>query len=435
MGCVAFVPLMFPFIAWWPGRSRPAGPPPTLDPLPVEPPTAPEAHWDRLPLDEPTRPALVVVNRYPPAEVARALGTAFVMVGGLYVLWRVHEVVILMFLAILLATAIAPAVNVLRRGPFSRGSGVLVVYTAIILTLGIPLYLVIPGLLEQLGTFADSLPGRLESLRTYASDLGPRPLQEAVVNGLDRLTASVQQPVAPAETQIVEAGATVGYTLINFVTVFVLAFYWIVERASVKRALLRAVTPRHARDVQSIWMEVEQKLGGWVRGQLLLMGTIGIAAGLGYAVIGLPNPAVLGLAAALLEFVPMIGPFLAFAPAVLVALAIDPTLALKVIAYAFVIQQIESNVLVPRVMGHTVGISPLTVLLGILVGSVLYGLPGAFLAVPIAGALQVILAHLLRVEGAAQAEAHPLSTLSPAPGPSSPSGRGSSGGMDPRSSA
>jgi predicted PurR-regulated permease PerM len=154
-------------------------------------------------------------------------------------------------------------------------------------------------------------------------------------------------------------------------------------------------------------MEVEDKLGGWVRGQLILMLAIGSMATLGYAVLGLPNPALLGVVAGLCEIIPMIGPFLAFAPAVLVALAsVDPVRALMVVAYALVIQQIESNVLVPRVMGRTVGISALTVMLGILVGGALAGLPGAFLAVPIAGAVQVILAHTLRSEDPAQAEAH-----------------------------
>jgi predicted PurR-regulated permease PerM len=154
-------------------------------------------------------------------------------------------------------------------------------------------------------------------------------------------------------------------------------------------------------------MEVEEKLGGWVRGQLLLMLAIGVMATIGYVFLGLPSPAVLGVAAGLFEIIPMIGPFLAFAPAVLVALAtVDPTRALMVVGYALVIQQIESNVLVPRVMGRTVGVSPLTVMLGILLGAALAGLPGAFLAVPAAGALQVVLAHLLRSEDPSQSEEH-----------------------------
>jgi predicted PurR-regulated permease PerM len=154
-------------------------------------------------------------------------------------------------------------------------------------------------------------------------------------------------------------------------------------------------------------MEVEEKLGGWVRGQLILMLAIGVMATLGYFLLGLPNPVLLGVAAGLVEIVPMIGPFLAFAPAVLVALAtVDPTRALAVAGYALVIQQVESNILVPRVMGHTVGVSQLTVLLGILIGSALAGIPGAFLAVPIAAAVQVILAHVLRSEDTSQSEEH-----------------------------
>ncbi len=192
-------------------------------------------------------------------------------------------------------------------------------------------------------------------------------------------------------------------------SVFVLAFYWLVERAAIKRVLLRAVPARRARDVNTVWLEVEEKLGGWVRGEVVLMLAIGFAAGIGYFVIGLPNAALLGVIAGLMEVVPMVGPFLAFAPAVLVALAVDPPRAIAVVLYALVIQQIESNVLVPRVMGHTVGVSPLTVLLGILIGSTLAGLPGAFLAVPLAAAIQVIVAHVFQSEDASQVEAHPPS--------------------------
>jgi predicted PurR-regulated permease PerM len=194
--------------------------------------------------------------------------------------------------------------------------------------------------------------------------------------------------------------------LISFLSVFVLAFYWLVERAAIKRVLLRRVPVHRARDVNTVWLEIEEKLGGWVRGQLVLMLAIGVMAGLGYSVIGLPNAALLAVAAALFEIVPMLGPVLAFAPAVLVALAVDPSKALLVLVFALVIQQFESNVLVPRVMREAVGVSPLTVVLGILIGSALYGLPGAFLAVPIAGAVQVVLAHTLRAEDPAQAQEH-----------------------------
>ena len=314
----------------------------------------------------------------------------------------------LLVLAILLATAIEPLVKKLRRGPFTRGTGVVVVYTLIIAIIGLPAYAFLPSVIAQVAAFTTSLPDHLNELRPSAASIRPALVGTVAVGIVDNAIGTLQTPQQPAQEQIVQAGTTAVHTLFDFVTVFVLAFYWLVERASIKRIVLRAVARRHAKDVNTVWMEVEEKLGGWVRGQIILMLAIGIAATLGYVLLGLPDPAVLGVVAGLCEIVPLVGPFLAFSPAVLVALAtIDPTRALLVAAYALVIQQLESNVLVPRVMGNTVGVSPLTVLIGILIGAALAGVPGAFLAVPIAGALQVILAHTLHSEDPSQAEEHP----------------------------
>jgi predicted PurR-regulated permease PerM len=353
-----------------------------------------------------TLPRVVTINKWPPAEVLR---TGLVVIGllvGCYLLWRVQEVLFLLALAILLATAIEPLVNRLRRGPFTRGSGVLLVYTLIVVLIGLPAYIIVPSVLSQAASFTETLPDRLQQLRPYAENLQPRPVQGFTVGVIDNAIQAVQTPPRPAQDEIVQAGATAAHTVLGFFTVFVLAYYWLVERPSIKRVILRAVPVRQARSVNTVWMEVEEKLGGWVRGQLILMLAIGVMATVGYFFIGLPNAVLLGVAAGLFEIVPMIGPFLAFAPAVLVGLAMDPTRALFVVGYALVIQQIESNVLVPRVMGRTVGVSPLTVLLGILVGGTLAGLSGAFLAVPAAGALQVLLAHVLRSEDPSQSEEH-----------------------------
>ena len=373
-----------------------------------EPEVAPREAETPRPAGAP-EPRVVVVNRYPPAEVARATLVVVGIVLGAYLVWRVQEVLLLLILAVLLATAMEPIVNQLRRGPFTRGTGVLAVYTAIVLVIALPAYVLVPSVGAQAGSFMDSLPERLAQLRSFATHL-PRPVQQVALDAVDSAARAMQSPQTPPQEQVFEAGATAAHTIVSLLTVFVLAFYWLVERSSIKRVVLRSVPPRHARSVNSVWREVEVKLGGWVRGQLLLMLTIGVMAGIGYTLIGLPSPILLGVAAGLFEIVPILGPFLAFAPAVLVALAIDPRKAIIVLMYALIIQQIESNVLVPRVMGSTVGVSPFTVILGILAGSVLAGLPGAFLAVPIAGAIQVVLAHTLRAEDPSQSEEHPHPT-------------------------
>jgi predicted PurR-regulated permease PerM len=335
----------------------------------------------------------------PIGEVVRAAIVVILVWNLAGLLERVGEVVLLLLLAILLATAIGPAVDRLRRGPFTHGMGVLAVYSLMVLAIGLPLYLFFPYLAAQASAFLASLPDRLLSLQPYAAALQPPPLSDAAVGAVEQASNAVRSPAAPAAEQLVQAGATAAQLLFGFVTVFVLAFYWLVERLTIKHALMRILPPHRAEDLDVIWWEVEVRIGGWVRGQAVLMAAIGLMAGVGYAVIGLPNAALLGVFAGLVEIVPLVGPFLAFAPAVLVGLAIDPTKAL--VTYAAIIQQFEANILVPRVMGQAVGISQLTVLLGILVGSILYGLPGTFIAVPVAAALQVIIGHYTRRPDAA----------------------------------
>jgi predicted PurR-regulated permease PerM len=341
-------------------------------------------------------------ERLPPGEVARA---GLILIGlaiGSYLLWRLAEVLLLVFLAVLLATAIEPLVNRLRRGPFSKGTGALTVYGAIVLLLSAVAYVTLPNAAAQLAAFVEGLPGRIETLRALAEGMRSGPVQDMVLGGLERASQAVRDPGAPADAQIFLVGSTAARGVLNILTVFILAFYWLIERNKIKRGLLRLVGPRAAREVNEVWLEVEHKWGGWVRGQLVLMLAVGVAAGLGYIVLGLPSPLLLAGWAAVAEIVPMVGPFLAFLPAVLVALTVSPGTALAVILYAVVIQQIEGNVLVPRVMSRAAGISALTVMLGILVGVELDGLAGGFLAVPVAAALQVILAHVTRAVGAAE---------------------------------
>jgi len=291
---------------------------------------------------------MVVSIKLPPAEVARATLVIISVALAAYLVWQVQEVWFLLMLAILLATAIEPLVKQLRRGPFTRGTGVLAVYTLIIAIIALPAYIFVPSVVSQAASFMTALPDRLEQLRPYGQGLRPALVATLVTGMIDNAVVAVQAPQQPGQEQIVQAGTTAAHTLISFVTVFVLAFYWLVERASIKRVVLRAVAVRHARSVNTVWLEVEEKLGGWVRGQIILMLSIGAMATLGYLLLGLPNPALLGVVAGLCEIVPMVGPFLAFAPAVLVALTtVDVTRAVMVLGYALIIQQIETNVLVP----------------------------------------------------------------------------------------
>lgn len=349
-------------------------------------------------LERPPEPADATLKlKLPAAEVARA-GLVLLAVGlGAYILWRLRDLLFLVVLGILFATAIGPAVERLRRGPFTRGSGTLAVFAVIALAIAVPVYLLFPTIAAQARAATATLPERVAALRPYADALPEGFPREAAVNAVDYAAQVVRSPEAPRDEAVAAAGTTAFNGLIGAMTVFVVAFYWTVERATFRRTL-REATPTRARQVNVVWVEIEERLGGWVRGQLTLVVVVGTIMAVGYSLIGLPAPLLLAIFAGLGELVPVLGPFLGFTPAVVMGLTVSPTTALVTLAFVLVVQQIEGYVLVPKLVGNSTGVSPLTILIGILAGYGLLGPPGALLAVPVAAACQVVLQHALGLD-------------------------------------
>lgn len=349
-------------------------------------------------LEKRPEPADAVVKvKLPAGEVARA-GVTLLAVGlGAFVLWQLRDLLFLVVLGILFATAIEPAVERLRRGPFTRGSGTLAVFVLIVLAIAVPAYFLFPTVAAQAKNATNGLPERVAALRPYADGLPEGFPREAASNAIDYAANVVKTPEAPRDEAVAAAGSTAFNGLIGVMTVFVVAFYWTIERAKFRKTL-REATPMRARDVNVVWVEIEERLGGWVRGQLMLVAVIGTVAAIGYSVIGLPAPLLLAIFAGLGELVPVLGPFMGFAPAVVMALTVSPATALITLAFALVVQQVEGYVLVPKLVGESTGVSPLTVLVGILAGYGLLGAPGALLAVPVSAACQVVLQHALGLD-------------------------------------
>src|SRR5919199_6630264 len=185
-----------------------------------------------------------VAVEIPPKQVIRAVLLTCGVLLGLLVVWLVQEVLFLLLLAILLATAIEPLVERLARGPFSRGVGILVVYSAIVLAIGVPAYAALPSLAAQSGAFLQDLPARLDTLRSYVA-AAPRPIQQAAETAIERSGEAAQGPPTSSAEQLLQAGIAAAHTLFDMIMVFVLAFYWLVEREAIKQVLLRAVPARH----------------------------------------------------------------------------------------------------------------------------------------------------------------------------------------------
>lgn len=270
----------------------------------------------------------------------------------------------------------------------------LLVYAAFLATVLVMVLLIVPGALEQVGDLMVALPAALHRAKDASQNLQPEALRTSLGAIIDAAIAALKPGSAPGAGQVVSEGLAVANVAVSATAILTLVYFWMTERARLQRFVLSFLRPERRGGTREAWNAVELRLGNWVRGQLTLMATLAVMTGVAYSVLGLPSALLLALIAGLAEAVPIVGPALGAAPAVLVALAIKPeVLPLVVIAYV-VIQIVESNVLVPIVMRNAIGVSPLIIILSLLVGTALGGVFGALIAVPVVAGLEAVLERL-----------------------------------------
>ena len=328
----------------------------------------------------------------------RGMGLAFgaLLVYGLVQLGiAAGGILLLLFLAILLASALEPLVGTMRdRLRLGRSLTILVVYLAFFATVIGIAFIVVPAAIKQGEEIIDSLPPFFDQTRAWAADLKPAALARSVGALVESVEGVLKPPAAPDPDTVAEVGTAVAEGAVALVTLLTIVFFWLVEHARLQRYTLAFVSADRRAGARDAWNEIETRLGLWVRGQLILMGAIGIATGITYTVLGLPGALLLALIAALTEAIPIVGPLFGAIPAVLVAATVSPELAVIVAIIYLVLQFLEGAVLVPMVMRSTVGISPLLIFVSLLVGGAVGGLVGAFLAVPIAASVEIVLSRL-----------------------------------------
>ena len=306
-----------------------------------------------------------------------------------------RNVLLLLFVSVLLASALEPMVGWLRqRLPIGRVGTILVVYlTFFVVMLGLA-FIVLPAAFNQGQRILASLPDTIDQVREWASHLRPVALSNSITALVDSVGETFAPAPPPGPDEVVKVGTAVAEGAVFFFTMLAVVFFWLIEHARLQRYTLAFLPATRRAGARRAWNEVETRLGLWVRGQLILMGSIGAAIATACALLGVPGALLLGLIAALAEAIPIVGPLLGAVPVVLVAATVSPQLALVMAVVCLVFQLIESNVLVPMVMRNTIGISPLLVLFSLLVGAAVGGLIGAFLAVPIAASAEIVLSRL-----------------------------------------
>jgi predicted PurR-regulated permease PerM len=344
-----------------------------------------------------TPPLQTIELKLKPSQVAIAGITLLAVIGVVLLLFRLLDLLIMVFVALVIAATLRPMVFFLQRCKIPKALALPLIYLGLLGVIVGLFVLVIPVLVDQGGALVRSLP-KLYSDMVVLLQNSP---VEAIRTLPQRLPTGAQldSQLQAASSSVLSGVLGLGISLLAFLTqlvsIVVLSIYLTLDQSRLERFWLSLAPSARRPELLAIWREIESRLGGYVRGELLLMTSIGIMSCVGYLVMGLPYALALGVLAGLLEFVPMVGPTLGAIPAVIVALSISPQAALLVVAYTVVLQMTENHILVPRLMGRSVGVSPIMVILAVFAFTSLLGAAGAFLAIPLAAILQVLMDHLV----------------------------------------
>jgi predicted PurR-regulated permease PerM len=330
------------------------------------------------------------------------LATIFVVCVFLtfWLLYSLREVLFLFFVAIVVGTAIRPAVEWLHRRGVSRGTGIIIIYVLIAGLLAGFVAMIFPLLADQATGISQTVPEYYTNFRSALITSDNRLLQNIGLRIPSQLTLLINRDPNTEEV-LDQVGQTLLYTnivlkgILSMLAIFLLAYYWTQESNFVTRSFLRVMPLPRRKKVREFLQLAETKLGGYVRGQGLLCVAVGVAAFIAYLLIGLPYLLVLAIFAGVMEMVPIFGPALGAIPAFMVALSIDPSKALWVVAATAIIQMLENAVLVPRIMKHSMGVNPIIVLLSLIAFSSVFGFVGALLALPLAAIIQLLVSRVV----------------------------------------
>jgi predicted PurR-regulated permease PerM len=339
--------------------------------------------------------------------------TIFVVAVGLgfLLLYQLRAVLFVLFVAVVIGTAIRPAVQWLHGKGLPRPAGVILIYLLLTGFVVGFVALVVPMVAEQVTQIALELPGYYAEGRQMLITSPSWVLRRLAYRFPAALQLEMTSPL-PAEegeplnrvAQLFAYGSVAFRGLFVTLAVLVLAFYWTLESRRSLRHLMLWIPEKGREEVRETLTEIETRVGGYVRAQVILCFIIGFMALVAYLLIGLPYALVLAIIAGILEAVPMIGPVLGAVPAGLVALTISPTKAIWVGIATVIFQNVENYFLVPRVMNRTTGVNPMVTLLAVTAFTAILGLPGAILAIPVAATAQLLLNRFVLTPGDAESE-------------------------------
>ncbi|HEY8029055.1 MAG TPA: AI-2E family transporter [Gaiellaceae bacterium] len=339
-------------------------------------------------------------------RAATATLVALSIVVAALALWKIKAVIALIFLGFIVAAAMRPGVDWLaRKASIPRGLGVLIHYVTLLGLLALVLWLIVPRALSQVEQAVGNVPTTSSQLQHQAKHSTgiKHEILVAVQKRLKKLPS-----VGDVFHPLVSATKTAFEVVIGVFFMFAVGAYWIFERDRAIGLVQSLLPRRHRRVTRDTWLLIDDKLGAFVRGELLLIVFVAVLLSIAFWLDGEPYWLLIGAAAGVFEIVPIVGPLVIGIVAVGVGFTVDWKTALGAGIAVLALRQLEDLFVAPRVLGHAVGLSPLVVLISVTAIGILFGGFYVLLAIPITAVLSTLVDVVLRGADPAEQEVPPL---------------------------
>jgi predicted PurR-regulated permease PerM len=333
------------------------------------------------------------------AELLRSvfviLAGALAFIVGVLLFWELRRIVALVVIAAFFATILNPMVDVLTRGlKMRRGLATSIVFLLGVAAFAGLTYTFVRPIYDAGQSFARDIPGFVERAKTGEGRVGELIKQYNIDEKVAENAPKLQEALRNAGGPAVRTAQRVASGLLALLTILVLSFLMLLEAPGIISAFLGLLSPRRALQVRRIGGDVAGAVTGYMAGNLLICLIAGTATWIFLSVVGVPFAGVLGLWVGFADLLPLVGATIGAIPTIAIAFLHSTGAGIAVLIFYIVYQQIENHFLQPVVMSRTVKLNPLGVLLSVLVGVELAGFVGALLAIPAAGAIQVVIRDL-----------------------------------------
>lgn len=312
----------------------------------------------------------------------------------LYLVFHLREIIFMVFIAVIVALIMNPAVEKMKTKKIPRVLGASIIFSVVLVIIGLFFFIIVPPLAKEMSQLATQFPAYMNNLNINYSTLSEQQIDDRLAGPIQEILVETSKFLKNTTTTILSGILGLLGGLLSAMLIAVISFYLVIEKKGIEKFVKAVIPcdfqPRTLRVIRKI----EVKLGKWFIGQLFLGFVIGLVTFIGLSLLGVPYAMVLAIIAGGMELIPYLGPILAGIPAVIIAFTVSPFLALLTLILYFLIQQVENYVLVPKVMQKSVGLHPVIIIIAMLIGYQFADIIGVILSVPVATIASIILEDL-----------------------------------------